>query len=222
MTLKAIETRYKGYRFRSRLEARWAVFFDALGVEYQYEPQGFDLGGVWYLPDFYLPDSYLWVEVKAAAPLSDKDGDKVLRFSKALDEPSPEQTRDRIIVLYGEPYRDMNGEQSYSVGEHWGDNPFAPGILYARRTFIDCVVCNHVQVESEPQYSHGDISYMCQCCDYGPCRGGTDDASRARWHAWFSKGMIYAPAHCDPAYTPRLRAAYVAARSARFEHGDSP
>lgn len=28
--VKAIDTVYKGYRFRSRLEARWAVFFDAL------------------------------------------------------------------------------------------------------------------------------------------------------------------------------------------------
>ena len=31
--IKAIETVYKGYRFRSRLEARWAVFFDACGVK---------------------------------------------------------------------------------------------------------------------------------------------------------------------------------------------
>ena len=35
--LKAIETEYKGYRFRSRLEARWAVFFDACGVKWEYE-----------------------------------------------------------------------------------------------------------------------------------------------------------------------------------------
>lgn len=28
-TIKPIETRYKGCRFRSRPEARWAVFFDA-------------------------------------------------------------------------------------------------------------------------------------------------------------------------------------------------
>ena len=34
--IKAIETYYKGYRFRSRLEARWAVFFDAACVEYEY------------------------------------------------------------------------------------------------------------------------------------------------------------------------------------------
>jgi hypothetical protein len=37
MDIKPIETRYNGYRFRSRLEARWAVFFDTLGIEYQYE-----------------------------------------------------------------------------------------------------------------------------------------------------------------------------------------
>ena len=42
--LKAIETEYKGYRFRSRLEARWAVFFDACGVSWEYEPEGYDLG----------------------------------------------------------------------------------------------------------------------------------------------------------------------------------
>ena len=42
-TIKAIETRYAGYRFRSRLEARWAVFFDTLGLKWQYEPEGYEL-----------------------------------------------------------------------------------------------------------------------------------------------------------------------------------
>lgn len=51
--IKPIETYYNGYRFRSRLEARWAVFFDTLGVEYEYEPEGFMLpSGKCYLPDF--------------------------------------------------------------------------------------------------------------------------------------------------------------------------
>jgi hypothetical protein len=44
--MQAIETAYNGYRFRSRLEARWAVFFDALGIRYQYEKEGFDLDGL--------------------------------------------------------------------------------------------------------------------------------------------------------------------------------
>ena len=63
--LKPIETVYNGYKFRSRLEARWAVFFDALGVNYEYEPEGFELSnGDKYLPDFYLPELETFVEVK--------------------------------------------------------------------------------------------------------------------------------------------------------------
>lgn len=63
--IRAIETHYKGYRFRSRLEARWAVFFDAARIEYEYEPEGFELyDGTKYLPDFYLPEFDLYVEIK--------------------------------------------------------------------------------------------------------------------------------------------------------------
>jgi len=48
--IKAIQTEYRGYLFRSRLEARWAVFFDACGVDWEYEPEGYDLGsGGYYL-----------------------------------------------------------------------------------------------------------------------------------------------------------------------------
>lgn len=53
--LQAIETRYKGYRFRSRLEARWCVAFDHAGIHYEYEPQGYQVGTKAYLPDFHLP-----------------------------------------------------------------------------------------------------------------------------------------------------------------------
>jgi hypothetical protein len=65
MQIKAIETQYKGYRFRSRLEARWAVFFDALGLRWEYETEGFELGVYGrYLPDFWLPDQSCWIEIK--------------------------------------------------------------------------------------------------------------------------------------------------------------
>lgn len=63
--MKPIETIYKGYRFRSRLEARWAVFFDALGLKWDYEIEGFELDdGSKYLPDFYLPELDFYAEVK--------------------------------------------------------------------------------------------------------------------------------------------------------------
>jgi len=76
--LKAIETSYKGYRFRSRLEARWAVFFDHIGVKWEYEPEGFEFkDGSRYLPDFRLPDVGMWVEVKPTEKLSDDEKQKI-------------------------------------------------------------------------------------------------------------------------------------------------
>jgi hypothetical protein len=63
--LKAIETCFDGYRFRSRLEARWAVFFKTLKVPFEYEKEGFNLGrSGYYLPDFYLPNQKCWIEIK--------------------------------------------------------------------------------------------------------------------------------------------------------------
>lgn len=83
--MKAIETQYKGYRFRSRLEARYAVLFDALRIEWEYEPEGYVLDdGTHYLADFFLrfprgsshryrwPDGGYWVEIKPLAPNPDE------------------------------------------------------------------------------------------------------------------------------------------------------
>lgn len=67
MTIAPIETRYAGHRFRSRLEARWAVCFDRLGIKWLYEPEGYQVGSPDprpYLPDFWLPEPGIWVEVK--------------------------------------------------------------------------------------------------------------------------------------------------------------
>lgn len=64
-------TNHIGLQFRSRREARWAIFFDFLGITYKYEPQYFKFGkdrDDYYLPDFYLPDYYLWFEVKGRKP----------------------------------------------------------------------------------------------------------------------------------------------------------
>ncbi len=65
MKIRAIETHYAGCRFRSRLEARWAVFFDTLGIKWVYEPEGYILpNGEWYLPDFWLPQVKMFAEMK--------------------------------------------------------------------------------------------------------------------------------------------------------------
>jgi len=74
MSIPAIETRYAGCRFRSRLEARWAVFFDALGLTWEYEAQGFETPHGPYLPDFRIAcsreneDLWIWVEIRGKRP----------------------------------------------------------------------------------------------------------------------------------------------------------
>jgi len=70
--VRAIETKYKGYRFRSRLEARWAVFFDQMEYTWRYEDEGFELPSGRYLPDFRIETSRtekpLFVEIKGQEP----------------------------------------------------------------------------------------------------------------------------------------------------------
>ena len=88
--MKAIETRYDGKRFRSRIEARWAVFFNRMGIEYDYEPEGFELAeNCRYLPDFLLKDpegGNLWVEIKGACPKIEELV-KIMILSKESDIP---------------------------------------------------------------------------------------------------------------------------------------
>jgi|ERR1700722_976527 len=75
-TIAAIPTVYKGIRYRSRLEAKWAAFFDQMGWEHAYEPA--DLGT-------WSPDFLIWsgegkglVEVK---PIISFDKETATRMS---------------------------------------------------------------------------------------------------------------------------------------------
>lgn len=79
--VKPIPTVYGGYEFRSRLEARWAYFFDMYKIPYIYEPEGLDLDGIRYLPDFYLPDCKQFFEVKGI--MNDRDFNKINRLIEA-------------------------------------------------------------------------------------------------------------------------------------------
>lgn len=87
-----IQTEYNAYKFRSRLEARWAVFFDLCGIRYEYEPEGFQLDkNLRYLPDFRIRDvilinergngdylQELYIEVKGSP--TKRDFQKMNRF----------------------------------------------------------------------------------------------------------------------------------------------
>lgn len=215
--IKAIQTEYKGYLFRSRLEARWAVFFDALGVRYEYEKEGFDLDGLWYLPDFWLPTLRAWIEIKADLPEGD-DAEKLFRFSDALDADPDHTLIEKHVDFYlmvGTPFAD-GWEKDYQIRRPHGKTFFD-----AQELWMHCPVCGGVSVASGwDEYSHelnGQLwdGMGCMDCDIGSPSHQTDYRVAG---AYFHKGLITCPPGTANA-SPLLRAAYRAARSARFEHG---
>lgn len=124
--IKAIETKYKGYRFRSRLEARWAIFFDGINIKWEYEKEGYDLGDLgYYLPDFWLPypiDSCMcsipnaghWLEVKGTYP-TDDEIEKLRELSRITNHSG--------ILVVGIPgeHRQLYTHRSGNWG--WSDKP---------------------------------------------------------------------------------------------------
>lgn len=119
--MKIIETVYCGYRFRSRLEARWAVYFNALGLRWEYEKEGYEFDdGTRYLPDFWLPDVKMWAEVKPE-PFAPEEMRKVCLLVK--------ETGFSCLLLDGIPLPrcyaavSMQGEHfEIGTGNGWGND----------------------------------------------------------------------------------------------------
>ena len=83
MTYAAIKTTYNGVNFRSRLEAKWARFFDLMGWKYEYEP--YDLNG--WIPDFILfGEDEILVEVKPFSKFEDFDTNKLFNATKGTEK----------------------------------------------------------------------------------------------------------------------------------------
>jgi len=167
-TIKAIETAYNGYLFRSRTEARWAVFFDALGIAYEYEKEGYDLGELgWYLPDFWLP-----------CPGHSGYPNAGFFFEVKGTEPTKEEKAKALALAVGTKHNTF-----ISVG--------APGIHFLWKACNNGRLFRHSNDVNCPPLSNEQFDLL---------------GTFVRWGANF---------------TDVLRA-LVAARSARFEHGETP
>lgn len=103
MARLGIQTDYNGTHFRSRVEARWACFFDLVGWRWEYEP--FDLHG--YIPDFLLLGKReVLVEVKAYETIG--------TLTIVADETQTIGGRD-VLVLGNTPFPDGGDE----LGRWW-------------------------------------------------------------------------------------------------------
>lgn len=192
-TIQPIPTRYGGYHFRSRLEARWAVAFTALGVKWEYEPEGFDLSGPWfsgnYLPDFWLSTVKMWAEVKPEA-FTEAEFLKCFQLAKATGHP--------CLMLNGTPRHENFWAAAPDSGWYvnlWSTCKPLPG---GSEEFLQGEVMDYNVFDLKD----GRRFYV---------NTGIEPGSELPLPHW-STGPWWIVNAPDPV---------VAARSARFEHGES-
>lgn len=111
--VEAIETEYEGVKYRSRTEARWAVFLEHLGLHFDYEKQLVTLSsGEKYLPDFFIHEFNAYFEVKPSnEDVVTEECSKARILAKdskehpvwlAMGPPSAEQANILPLSLWGE------------------------------------------------------------------------------------------------------------------------
>ncbi len=232
---KSIETIYNGYRFRSRLEARWAVFFDMLGIKYEYEKEGFDLDGTWYLPDFWLTQWECWAEIKPNVP-SEQEGRKCCALAK--------ETGYTCLLLYGQPWSSVvthgygdAGNPLERIDFYYGWQSWDYRFLILegnsldpyKAVSIDSFFLDPVSPDAPGeiitptvQGLDANIFAICRRCPavnfmtFDQCYGALQVSGYGSMEKCCDSEREPLANH------PRLIKAYIAARQARFEHGESP
>lgn len=137
---------YRGSRFRSEIEARWAVFWDEVKVLWEYEKRPFPLNTGFVVPSFWLPEvrGGVWVEVVASYPEP---------WQQEMAEELAQQTKQEVFFL-GEV--SPPGEESSS----WDSAMvFFPenGCFDVDYWWCQCRHCKRVGLEFQ-----GDASRFCQ------------------------------------------------------------
>jgi hypothetical protein len=193
--VQPIETRYAGCLFRSRLEARWAVFYDCLGIDWRYEPEGFDcLDLGWYLPDFWLPAFQFVIEIKPGYPSEEEEGIQIQKLRIAT-----EGLRAKCgFLFYGDIPR-SNPAEDYCESAllvcpdptggfdgHWQDNA---------HWWCECPCCGQLGIA----FNGRTEQFKC-------CEGNKWEVSPGQFRH-----------HGINPDSPRLLRAYEAARSERFQ-----
>lgn len=130
--VRAIPTSYAGIQMRSKLEANTAQLFDTCDIRWQYEVEGYDLKGIWYLPDFYLPDLAVFAEVKGI--LDQKSIEKVQLLAEACES-------EGISVVLIRDLRMRLIDNYLTVIADWVG---AHGIEKDGAFLARCPSCNHV------------------------------------------------------------------------------
>ena len=197
--IKPIETVYNGIKFRSRLEARWAIFFDAARIDYLYEAEGYKgFNDEWYLPDFFLPKFGVHCEVKPNDEELFKDRYKL----GALIDFDSSPISNGLIILGQIPFYEAdipNGNIEYPAHDmlYWDEGVVLKRVRFKMRrhnypteliTVEDFIDSNTLEI---PNKTTTNATLYDES-------GAGDKDTGLEWYA------------------------YMAARQARFEHGETP
>lgn len=156
MKIKPIETVYKHYEFRSRLEAKWATFFDLCNWSWAYEPVDFN----GWIPDFVIYGANpVYVEVKPVAAFPsdvarkiDRSGceDEVLIVGQRAPVPNPLDGNDELAFGWireqiPRDIVDTGGEWVWSdaVMGRWESNPSGVGFCHSLFSYEDRITGKH-------------------------------------------------------------------------------
>lgn len=209
--IKPIETHYAGCRFRSRLEARWAIALESMGVAWEYESQGYECtyrlslasGTFPYLPDFWLPEIGVFAEVKAE--LNELDLVRLCDAAASLSSNNGGGCHDaggHDLVVLG-PIPDPKLPHSpWRLHMHKGILAADP---WQRHDVSYCTSLRSVNVAGD--YGGASWASISDGNDFG------DDPVRA------SAKLLAGAGVADGVADAGWRRGYRAARSARFEHG---
>jgi len=136
MPIEAIPTIYKEIRFRSKLEASYAKTMDEYRIEWSYEVIGYDLNGIRYLPDFWLPKINTFLEVKG--PLI-PGAEKAVALAEAVNNPDFWNPKTLVVI----------GDESGNIILASDGSP---------ALFAQCEKCNKYW------FMPLELSYICRNC----------------------------------------------------------
>lgn len=161
-----IPTTYRGVRMRSRLEARWAAFFDALGWPWRYEL--IDLYG--YIPDFVIAwTPHVVVEVKPSLSV-----EALLKHRRKLER---SQWAGEAMIVGAEPFEI---DAANAILGAYGERGDGGSWEWSHARVFRCLSCGQVSVLADAG------SWRCRACGVGDGNGHVGFERIAR--AWADSG----------------------------------
>lgn len=134
---------YNGIEFRSKLESKTAQALDNIGVKYEYEPAGYKLtNGMWYRPDFWLPDAHQFVECKGK--MDSTDSAKIYGLV--------EDTGHSVMVI--------SYDNAMLFTRFWNDSK------HEVVTYSDCLMLGQCDNCGEVFFYSDWDTYQCPACGY--------------------------------------------------------